>query len=201
MDWFKTGPLYNEIKEYFAFHAFLGSVDKSLRLQSIRERGYEWKLESQQQARSLAKSFGPLQDQNCFPWLFPLSKKSLTLLTIKVRAPTKSSIESQYKILLCTLKMPDSTLDASSATTLAQSSTDFAPGPQFQLAWFSIGRIEQFIASTKEILYIAISHVWGKTEWLTLNVDGEKLISRSKATFVQKGWRPSLVMVLSGWTL
>jgi len=68
----------------------------------------------------------------------------------------------------------------------ATTSSSSADAPLVQFARFEDGQVNFFHGKIEETQYIAISHVWGMTEWLQMrNMNGEKLISRSKAKFVE----------------
>jgi hypothetical protein len=60
-------------------------------------------------------------------------------------------------------------------------------GPLAQFGRFVDGRLKLIRAHTTELQYVAISHVWGKIEWIPeiSNVDGEVLASRAKAKFIE----------------
>lgn len=61
-----------------------------------------------------------------------------------------------------------------------------ASGPLIQFARFESGKLKLFTARTTDLVYFAISHVWGRTAWLPVSVaEGEKLISKEKAAFVE----------------
>lgn len=58
--------------------------------------------------------------------------------------------------------------------------------PQVYFARFENGKLIKFLGSPTELDYFAISHVWGKTEWLEIpGITGKKLVSREKANFIQ----------------
>ncbi len=60
-------------------------------------------------------------------------------------------------------------------------------GPKVQFARFVNGELILFSAYTSELEYIAVSHVFGKTEWLSIpGIESEVLASRQKAAFIEK---------------
>jgi hypothetical protein len=60
-------------------------------------------------------------------------------------------------------------------------------GPLVQFARFVDGKLTLFGAYTTELEYVAISHVWGKIEWLDVpGVQGGALTSKEKAEFISK---------------
>src|SRR5271154_438985 len=72
-------------------------------------------------------------------------------------------------------------------------------GPLVQFARFVDGHLELFHAHTGQLDYVAISHVWGKTEWLRLpGIDHEVLVSRTKVRFIEKEL-PALVGNTAFW--
>jgi hypothetical protein len=73
------------------------------------------------------------------------------------------------------------------------------PGPMVQFARFENGHLRLFRARTTELEYVAISHVWGEKEWLSIpGVEVKVLISREKAEFVEKEL-PGLVSEGAFW--
>ena len=60
-------------------------------------------------------------------------------------------------------------------------------GPEVQFARFVNGELILFSAYTSELEYIAVSHVFGKTEWHSIpGIKNEVLASPQKATFLEK---------------
>lgn len=59
-------------------------------------------------------------------------------------------------------------------------------GPMVQFTRFADDRLNLLSAHTTEIGYVAISHVWGTTEWLQIpGIEREVLASRSKAESIE----------------
>ena len=74
-----------------------------------------------------------------------------------------------------------------------------AVGPVIQFARFVDGALELFRASTTELEYIAVSHVFGDTSWHVIpGIKGDILASRSKARFIEKQL-PALVGGTAFW--
>ncbi|KAH9207016.1 hypothetical protein DL95DRAFT_484322 [Leptodontidium sp. 2 PMI_412] len=72
-------------------------------------------------------------------------------------------------------------------------------GPLVQFARFVNGRLETFPAHTRRLQYYAISHVWGKTEWLQVNcLCHDILASLEKARFINEQL-PALVGSTAFW--
>ena len=72
-------------------------------------------------------------------------------------------------------------------------------GPKVTFACFVDGQLNLFSARTTDLDYVAVSHVFGKTEWLTIpGVEGEVLASRHKARFIEKDL-PSLLDGMAFW--
>ena len=72
-------------------------------------------------------------------------------------------------------------------------------GPKVQFARFVSGELVLFSAHTSELEYIAISHVFAKTEWHSIpGIKNEVLASPQKAAFVEKEL-PALVGDLPFW--
>ena len=66
---------------------------------------------------------------------------------------------------------------------------DFDPqkGPEVKFARFVNGELNLFTAYTTELEYIAVSHVFGKTEWFTIpGIRNEVLASTQKAAFIER---------------
>ena len=60
-------------------------------------------------------------------------------------------------------------------------------GPKVQFARFVSGELILFSAYTSELEYIAVSHVFGETEWLSIpGIKNEVLASTQKAAFIEK---------------
>ena len=72
-------------------------------------------------------------------------------------------------------------------------------GPEVQFARFVSGELVLFSAYTSELEYIAVSHVFGKTEWHSIpGIKNEVLASPQKAVFIEKEL-PALVGDLPFW--
>jgi hypothetical protein len=72
-------------------------------------------------------------------------------------------------------------------------------GPLVQFARFVNGQLELFSARTGDEQYIAISHVWGKIEWLRIpGIAEDVLASPEKARFI-KEQLPGLVGSSAFW--
>ena len=72
-------------------------------------------------------------------------------------------------------------------------------GPEVQFARFVSGELILFTAYTSELEYIAVSHVFGKTEWHSIpGIKNEVLASPQKAAFIEKEL-PALVGDLPFW--
>ena len=74
-------------------------------------------------------------------------------------------------------------------------------GPKVQFARFENGKLRLFSGHTTENEYIAVSHVFGKKEWLTIpGTEGKILASRPKAKFINKKLPTNLsARQLFGW--
>lgn len=76
---------------------------------------------------------------------------------------------------------------------------DSEKGPEVQFARFVSGELVLFTACTSELEYIAVSHVFGKTEWHRIpGIKKEVLASPQKAVFIEKEL-PALVGDLPFW--
>ena len=72
-------------------------------------------------------------------------------------------------------------------------------GPKVQFARFVSGELVLFSAHTSELEYIAVSHVFAKTEWHSIpGIKNEVLASPQKAAFIEKEL-PALVGDLPFW--
>ena len=72
-------------------------------------------------------------------------------------------------------------------------------GPNVQFARFVNGELVLFSAHTSELEYIAVSHVFGETEWHSIpGIKNEVLASPQKAVFIEKEL-PALVGELPFW--
>lgn len=72
-------------------------------------------------------------------------------------------------------------------------------GPKVQFARFVSGELILFSAYTSELEYIAVSHVFGKTEWHSIpGIKNEVLASPQKAAFIEKEL-PALIGDLPFW--
>ena len=72
-------------------------------------------------------------------------------------------------------------------TTKECGDLDPQKGPKVQFARFVSGELVLFSAYTTELEYIAVSHVFGKTEWFTIpGIKNEVLASTQKAAFIEK---------------
>ena len=72
-------------------------------------------------------------------------------------------------------------------------------GPKVQFARFVSGELVLFSAYTSELEYIAVSHVFGETEWHSIpGIKNEVLASPQKAVFIEKEL-PALVGDLPFW--
>ena len=76
---------------------------------------------------------------------------------------------------------------------------DTEKGPEVTFARFVNGELILFSAYTSELEYIAVSHVFGKTEWHSIpGIKDEVLASPQKAAFIEKEL-PALVGDLPFW--
>ena len=76
---------------------------------------------------------------------------------------------------------------------------DSEKGPEVQFARFVNSELILFSAYTSELEYIAVSHVFGKTEWHSIpGIKDEVLASPQKAAFIEKEL-PALVGDLPFW--
>lgn len=91
-------------------------------------------------------------------------------------------------LLFASLTMSNLSPPPSPAPEQNRTDTSTGEGPIAQFGRFVGGRLTLKKARTTELEYVAISHVWGKIEWISdkPNVDGEVKASRSKATFIEK---------------
>ena len=72
-------------------------------------------------------------------------------------------------------------------TTKECGELDPQKGPKVKFARFVSGELVLFSAYTTELEYIAVSHVFGKTEWFTIpGIQNEVLASTQKAAFIEK---------------
>ena len=72
-------------------------------------------------------------------------------------------------------------------TTKECGELDPQKGPEVKFARFVNGELILFSAYTTELEYIAVSHVFGKTEWFTIpGIKDEVLASTQKAAFIEK---------------
>jgi hypothetical protein len=72
-------------------------------------------------------------------------------------------------------------------------------GPLIQFARFVDGEVVLFHAYTKNLEYVAVSHVWGRAEWQHITgVQGDILVSEDKATFISENL-PQLLDGLAFW--
>ena len=72
-------------------------------------------------------------------------------------------------------------------TTKECGELDPQKGPEVKFARFVSGQLVLFSAYTSELEYIAVSHVFGKTEWFSIpGIKNEVLASTQKATFIEK---------------
>ena len=72
-------------------------------------------------------------------------------------------------------------------------------GPEVQFARFVNGELVLFSAYTSELEYIAVSHVFGETEWHSIpGIKNEVLASPQKAAFIEKEL-PALIGDLPFW--
>ena len=77
--------------------------------------------------------------------------------------------------------------------------SDTEKGPEVTFARFVNGELILFSAYTSELEYIAVSHVFGKTEWHSIpGIKDEVLASPQKAAFIEKEL-PALVGDLPFW--
>lgn len=60
-------------------------------------------------------------------------------------------------------------------------------GPLVQFVRYNNRRLEMLKAHTDQLKYYAISHVWGKTQWMRVScMDDEILVSPEKAKFIEE---------------
>jgi hypothetical protein len=72
-------------------------------------------------------------------------------------------------------------------------------GPLVQFARYNGCRLQLFESHTTDLKYYAISHVWGKTQWMRVScLDREILVSPEKARFIEKQL-PGLVQDVPFW--
>ena len=72
-------------------------------------------------------------------------------------------------------------------TTKDCGEVDPQKGPEVKFARFVNGELILFNAYTTELEYIAVSHVFGRTEWFTIpGIKNEVLASTQKAAFIEK---------------
>ena len=72
-------------------------------------------------------------------------------------------------------------------TTKERGELDPEKGPKVKFARFVNGELILFSAFTTELEYIAVSHVFGKTEWFSIpGIKNEVLASTQKAAFIEK---------------
>ena len=84
-------------------------------------------------------------------------------------------------------------------STIEGEEPDPEKGPKVQFARFVSGELVLFSAYTSELEYIAVSHVFGETEWHNIpGIKNEVLASPQKAAFIEKDL-PALVGDLPFW--
>ena len=72
-------------------------------------------------------------------------------------------------------------------TTKERGELDSGKGPKVKFARFVDSELILFSAYTTELEYIAVSHVFGKTEWFNIpGIKNEVLASKQKAAFIEK---------------
>ena len=83
--------------------------------------------------------------------------------------------------------------------SITTSSSSRPRGPLVQFARYEASRLIFFHAHTKELKYFALSHVWGKIDWLKVDcVDHDILASSEKARFINDQL-PELVGDVAFW--
>jgi hypothetical protein len=82
---------------------------------------------------------------------------------------------------------------------MSSDTSNISLGPLVKFARFRNGKLELFNSHTKELEYVAISHVWGKWEWQPVEgIEGDIKISNDKSKFI-KDRLPALVGEYAFW--
>jgi hypothetical protein len=77
-------------------------------------------------------------------------------------------------------------MQSPSAQTSVRNATS-SKGPLVQFARFVNNQLELFSACTNEVQYVAISHVWGMTEWHRIQgIAQDVLVSPQKSRFIKE---------------